>query len=210
MICPTLVPCSGHSRPTRALSAALLLCAGMASAGTAEAATRIYRTVDEHGNVGFTDVPPKSEEQGQAVDLNQGSSFQPPEQPGSSRSLESWLGTEDQRSEKEPNRGYTSLSVASPAGDGALRDNAGNVTVVADLAPDLHPDHVLQLYLDGELAQSSRTPVFQLVNVDRGTHQIELRVVDAAGNTLAASEPSTFHLQRRSAILQPAGRARAN
>lgn len=198
-------------RPRRRppLAAALLIATLGAGAAEAEAA-RIYRMVDEHGNVVFTDVPPKSGEHGEAVDLSRGNTYRAPpaSEPGPSRSLESWLGEDGagDGGEAAVTR-YSTLAVASPGHDEAIRNNAGNVAVVAAVEPELQEGHVMQLYLDGELRQSSRTPAFQLTNLDRGTHSVELRIVDASGQTLARSEPSVFHLQRRSVILQPpAGR----
>lgn len=191
-----------------ALAGALVCVVSLLSAPYADAGTTIYRTVDENGNVVFTDVPPKSNEQGAAVKLGDSNSFTPP--PGENRqptgrSVEEWLDGDSGDSDQEPAAGgYASLKVASPANDAAVRDNAGNVTVTASVEPELASDHVMQLYLDGTLRQSGPTTSFQLTNLDRGSHDVELRIVDQGGNVLASSGPSVFHLQRRSVLLQPA------
>ncbi|HEX7037611.1 MAG TPA: DUF4124 domain-containing protein [Pseudomonadales bacterium] len=179
------------------------------AAGALAAESRIYRTVDENGNVVFTDVPPADGRAGRTVELGPGNTFTPPPTAASEgRSLESWLGRESDEDETEGAAiRYRSLRVAGPPHDQALRDNAGNVTVTAEVDPELAPSHVIQLYLDGALQQTGHTTRFELTNVDRGTHQVELRIVDASGNTLATSEPSVFHLQRRSVLLQPAKRS---
>lgn len=203
-------------RDTYAMRAAPALIAGLLAvcllAPPADAATRIYRTVDEDGNVVFTDVPPRPGEPGEAVELGQSSTFSPPPaaqapQPSErTMRLEEWLGEDGEESAEDAAvSSYSSLNIVTPADDAGLRDNAGNVTVTAEVSPDLQPGHVLELYLDGQLVQSTRSgSVFQLSNVDRGTHTIEVRVADAAGNPLIRSEPRTFHLQRRSVLLQPA------
>lgn len=191
--------------PGRAVFGVLLLCAALIST-TAEANSRIYKTVDENGNVVFTDVPPRPDQQGEEVQLTSPSSFTPPPAARQQRSLEDWLGTADDPAadgEEETASPYRMLQVASPQDDEGLRDNAGNVTVAANVEPALQPDHVMQVYLDGELAQSGRTTTFQLSNLDRGTHNLELRIVNARGETLISSPSSVFHLQRRSVILQP-------
>jgi hypothetical protein len=184
----------------------LLLWAALSS-NTAEANSRIYKTVDENGNVVFTDVPPRPDQQGEEVQLTAPSSFSPEPTGRQQQSLEDWLGTADNPAaddEEESASPYNMLQVASPADDEGLRDNAGNVTVTATVVPALQPDHVMQLYLDGELAQSGPTTTFQLSNVDRGTHNLELRIVSSRGDTLISSPASVFHLQRRSVINQPA------
>lgn len=189
----------------RVLAAMLALVVGAAATA---AETRIYRTVDADGNVVFTDVPPAQGQASQTVELGTGNTFTAPETPAESRSLESWLGRDAQDEEEAGDAAvrYRSLRVASPAHDEGLRDNAGNVTVTAEVQPELAPSHVLALYLDGALQQTGQTTRFELSNLDRGTHRLELRILDASGNTLAASEPSVFHLQRRSLLLQPAGK----
>lgn len=197
-----------HALPTLLLTAAAVLLNASADA----AGTKIYRTVDENGNVVFTDVPPKDGEPGAAVDLDQPNSFTPESAPEQARrdgtSLESWLGEEAPAEDEDPgtssSAGYSGVTIVSPANDASIRDNAGNLTVVAAVEPELRADHRLQLFLDGALRTTSDTPTFQLANVDRGTHAVEVRIVDEAGATLAASQPATFHLHRRSVLLQPA------
>jgi len=194
--------------------AGVLLALTLLLANEAAAATKIYRTVDQNGNVVFTDVPPKSEQEGRAVDLSQPNSFTPPEnqqQPGLRAGAPA--GDADGEAEDEDTAAagaYRSLRIVQPAADEPVRDNAGNVTVIAAVEPDLHRRHELQLLLDGAVRQSGRSPTFQLENVDRGTHTVEVRIVDENGNTVTASDPSVFHLQRRSVLLQPAGQRRPN
>jgi hypothetical protein len=216
-----------HARPAANLEPHLrlisLLVAGALalSVAGAEAASRIYRTVDENGNVVFTDVPPRPEQPGEAVELETGNSFTPPPRttPAAGESgvpLEDWLDGGDGAAEGEPQGveeaeqttvNYQSLQITSPAHDAAVRENAGNVTIAAAIQPSLATGHVMQVFLDGQLRQQGHATTFQLVNLDRGTHNVQVRVVDQTGSQLISSEPSVFHLQRRSVILQPGNRA---
>jgi hypothetical protein len=198
---------TGHANRAAVRMAAVCLLAACLLAPPAEAATRIYRTVDEHGNVVFTDVPPRPGEPGQAVELGEGTIFTSPPQPAAQMRLEDWLGetAAGNQDDEDSDTAYQSLRIVAPAHDEGLRDNAGNVTIRTELVPDLRAGHLLQLYMNGTLVQSVRSGnTFQLTEVDRGTHTIEVRVVDASGSHLIRSAPSTFHLQRRSVLLQPA------
>jgi hypothetical protein len=188
-----------------------LLLAVAAGPSPAAAAGKIYRTVDEDGNVVFTDVPPPPGQRGDAVELDAPNSFSPDRQTAPSMSLEAWLERDEAETAEDGDGDgagtatrYHRLEVVTPPNDAGIRQNAGTVVVTAAVEPELAPGHALQLYLDGSLRQTSRDTTFQLVNVDRGTHAVELRVVDEAGTVLATSDPSVFHLQRRSVILQPA------
>ncbi len=99
---------------------------------------------------------------------------------------------------------YRIAEITSPQNDMAVRDNAGHVLVQAQIQPDLHCAHRVQLLLDGLPAQQEVGEVggleFLLVNIDRGTHQLQLRIVDADATVLFTGQPSTFHLLRHSRL----------
>ena len=60
--------------------------------------------------------------------------------------------------------------------------------------------------MDGApMGPPNRSGTFPLANVDRGTHQLQVRIVNDAGEVLLNGQPSVFHLQRFSA-LQPGAR----
>lgn len=215
-------PPEGQRRHTTRLLSGLsagMLVTALLGAGEAAASTKIYRTVDAQGNVVFTDVPPRPDQQGQAVELDEGSTFTPPPTPTaesapqqSRMSVEQWLGGDGEPpapgEEQAAPGNYQALEIITPGNDEAVRDNAGNVPVTTRLQPELASGHAMQVLLDGQLAQTGQTTSFTLTNVDRGTHSVQVRVVDANGNTVMVSNPAVFHLQRRSVILQPNKRAR--
>ncbi len=96
---------------------------------------------------------------------------------------------------------YHLAEVVSPANDAAVRSNAGHVTVLGRIDPQPHCGHRVQLLLDGAPAGSlAETPRFSLKNIDRGTHQLQLRIVDTDGTTLFMGKPSSFHLLRHSRL----------
>ena len=96
---------------------------------------------------------------------------------------------------------YTAAVIVSPANDSALRSNAGNLTVSGQIDPGLHGGHRVQLLLDG-VPQSGpgRLLQFSLENIDRGTHRLELRIVDEAGEVVFTGAPGTVHLLRHSRL----------
>lgn len=167
---------------------ALVLCAACAAMGAGE---RIYKTVDEHGNTVFTDVPPKEGEQGEPVNVVPLNTIDltPAEPP---RLINA-------PANDEPVTGdfYAQLAIASPANDEAIRDNAGNVVIAAAVNPPLVQGHRLLLVFDEEPTEiEADQSAFYITNVDRGSHTVAVRIVDRAGNVLKQSAPITFHLQR--------------
>ena len=95
---------------------------------------------------------------------------------------------------------YSSLKITEPPDDGALRDNTGLVSVSVEILPFLPVEqgHRLVVTLDGQAATAPGvSTVFQLHNVDRGTHSLQAVVLDQAGRTVESSPSVSFHLLRR-------------
>jgi len=96
---------------------------------------------------------------------------------------------------------YVAADVVFPAHDAAVRSNAGDLTVKAHVEPALAQGHRLQLLLDGvPLGVAQRVPEFPLQNIDRGTHRLQIRIIDEAGETVFTGAASTFHLMRHSRL----------
>ena len=152
----------------------------------------IYKTVDANGNVVFTDIAPvdrSGQPAPQAVSVQPINSYEPPP------------AAATQPSAPPPSSGdvgyYAQLEVISPAEDETIRDNAGNVQIQVAIAPQLRADHRLLLVLDGSATEvEAVNGVFELSNVDRGTHTAAGRVVDRQGNVVIESNPATFNLMR--------------
>ncbi len=170
----------------------------------AAAETTIYKTVDEDGNVVFTDTPPRADGPSETITITSPNSFDPAESgtEGSNRQL--WIVDPD-TDEKANDQFYGALTITSPVDDENVRENAGNVTVTVKLEPpNLRPGHRIRLLLDGSpTGGANTTGQFALTNVDRGTHSLKAEVVDEAGTLIYAGSSSTFHLQRYSILNAP-------
>lgn len=182
----------------------LLLTLLLITFATADAASsRIYRIVDEQGNVVFTDVPPREGDESAQVVVENPNTFD------ARRAIpetEAWI-VETPETAAEPEFSYSALSIVSPPNDEAVRENAGNVTIIANVEPMLRPGHIMRLLMDGAPAQEGRQTTFSLANVDRGTHVVGLEIVDAEGRVIKRSEESTFHLLRHHITPRPTPRS---
>jgi len=158
---------------------------------TVPAAAEIYKTVDANGNVVYTDVPPKTD--GSAVDVTPLNSYQPTHVPRNSPAASG---------ETSPGAAldahyYSLVQITDPGNDEAVRENAGNVLIAVAISPTLRGDHHLVLLLDDAPVEAdAEDNVFQISNVDRGTHVATVQVVDAGGAIVAESAPVTFHMLR--------------
>jgi hypothetical protein len=183
--------------------AALALTTMTLSTAANGAATKVYRTVDENGNVIFTDMPPG--EQGTPrgsntteVELDAVNGYEPTGRRTDASGRELWI-VDDLDAETEEADGpviYSTLTVDSPAPEEALRANDGTVHITGALLPALAPEHRVRLVLDGAPHSLAPQAQFTLTNMDRGAHTVSLEVVDASGTTLISSTTTTFYVLR--------------
>jgi len=92
---------------------------------------------------------------------------------------------------------YEVLRILVPEPDATIRDAAGNLIVTSDSEPSLFEGHSYRLLLDGKaVGEPGRSPVFALENIDRGTHQVAVEIVDAQGRTVERTPSQPFHMMR--------------
>lgn len=157
------------------------------SGATLAAHAGVYTYIDAEGNRVFTDQPPS--ENAQRLELAPSNEMRGqatiPRPPPVSLTMEP----------KAP--AYDVLRILIPEPDVTIRDVAGNLIVTATLEPALQEGHLFRLVMDGKvIGEASRSPVFPLENVDRGTHQIAIEVIDTTGRTLERTPSQPFHMKR--------------
>lgn len=99
-----------------------------------------------------------------------------------------------------PTAAYEEVVILHPAPDSMVFDNNGNVAVQVGVAPALRAGHAVELVLDGRPVSQQRDGFFRLSGIDRGTHSLQARVLDAGGGVAAQSEPVIFHVWRASRL----------
>jgi hypothetical protein len=96
---------------------------------------------------------------------------------------------------------YDLLEVSTPTEGETIRNNEGKVTVGLRLEPTLRQGDVIELFLDGEkIPGELSTTGATLSNLNRGSHSLKARVIDASGQELISSQPVTFYLRRESKL----------
>ena len=149
----------------------------------------IYQSRDKDGNVVFSDEPGNGAEK---VDL-------PPLPTYTAPKITPKASADKETGEGKKATLYNSLEIVSPKADQTIRENAGNVAVQARLSPVLKRSsrHKVQFFLDGQpVGNASASLQATFVNVDRGTHSVDVAVVDSSGKEFIRSGPVVFHLQR--------------
>ncbi len=163
----------------------LLLCTLLGMTASAQ----VYRVVDEHGNVTFTDKPPADAE---PVDIRQPNTSTPP---NASAFPERPSKAADDADASSAYR----VSITAPANETIIPRGPGNFSVSASVSPALGSSDKLQLLLDGQPRQEPQTATtWALTNVFRGEHRLTVAVISKDGKQLATSEPVTVFVFRPS------------
>ena len=151
------------------------------------AAQEAYRWVDDDGIVHYSDRPHEGAEIVQLPSPNVATVRRVPKRPAAS------AGVEDKADEAAT--GYASIEIVSPQAEETLWNIEGVLNVSVALQPGLQPGHQVRAYFDGEMQPVSGTS-FQLQEVWRGVHNIQVEVVDATGRVMIRSQPNRFYVQQ--------------
>lgn len=153
----------------------------------APAMAQIYKYTDDKGNTVYTNQPPDGVT-ADTVDL-------PPANTVNIKTPEPPPPLPNEQSGQGQQQSYRSLSIGGIPDEQALRANNGTFVVNAQLDPPLRQGHQVRFLLDGEpQGKPSSGTVMQLNNVDRGTHVLEVEVLD--GDQVVQRAQEQFTVQR--------------
>ncbi|GGA86385.1 hypothetical protein GCM10011369_30550 [Neiella marina] len=170
------------------MKSVVVVCCLLASSALTSHAT-IYSWTDENGNVVYSDMPRPGAD---AIDLrarvqnvadsqSAGNSYQP--QP------------------EKPAHPQPTVAIIDPSDDATIRSAEGNLMISAELTIPAGVTQRLQLLMDGQVQGEPQTATtFVLTGVERGTHQLQLQLVNHQGSVLSASQAIQIHMHRPSKL----------
>lgn len=159
-------------------------------ATTGVAAQEAYRWVDEDGVVHYSDTPVDGAERILLPAPNVAATRERATQSTTSTTAEQ----DDDEADDEPFR-YDSIEIVAPGAEETLWNIEGVLSVSVALDPGLQRGHRVRAYFDGERRDVSGTS-FQVQEVWRGVHNIQVEVVDETGTLMIRSQPSRFYVQQ--------------
>lgn len=158
-----------------------------------QADTKIYYWVDETGKMHFSDTAAPGTEEISTSNQNLFSSDTSPS--NNTNSSADDLTTEDQHAAVIDYK----ADIISPQNDMPIRSNDGTLEIHVKITPEKENSQKLQLYLDGKkLGMPQISSTIRALNIDRGTHQVQVYLLDEKGNMLTKTQVVTIHLQRAS------------
>lgn len=148
----------------------------------------IYKSVNNEGVIEYSDQPREGSEKikvknPQSITLPKGADV-------------FTSGNTDTDSNTDSGAAYQSVKITQPANDSSFSSGNGLVSISSETTPALQAGHSIQLVMDGTPYNSNQSGSFGLSNVDRGTHQLQVNVINGAGETLISSDVTTFTLHR--------------
>ncbi|WP_323754348.1 DUF4124 domain-containing protein [Marinobacter sp.] len=165
------------------LASALLLLAAPTSWA------EVYRHVDAQGNVTYSDEPIKG---GETVKVKPVTTITLPKP-------EAVRETQKLREEvKRKGASYDELGFAYPQNEQAFHSGNGTVTFEVHSNPGLKPGHKYEITLDGQPVGQSTSGSVTVPNIDRGTHNAVVHIIDRNGVQVKTGSPVRFTVHRPS------------
>jgi len=177
-----------NNTPSRSLNGALVAALLLLAFGQSAAHAEIFKSIDKHGRVVYTDRPSPSSKNS-AVELPS-LNTQPP--------IQTTTATRRPAAEAAPT--YT-VQIVTPAEQAQIPMGQHQVPVSLQLTPPLSANHSVQLYLDGQpFGAPGHSAQLMLDNLHRGEHTLQAAVLDQQGKELNRSGSVLFYVQRPSAL----------
>ncbi len=156
---------------------------------TYSAQADVYKSVDEEGNVIFTDKPSPDAEK---IIIKEVQTIEAPKVQPNKEALPA-------AAEEEKLVGYSKVEIISPEDDTGIRANDGNITITTVVEPALNQEagDALAFYMDNKLVSTGSGTQLSIKNVDRGTHSLSVAVVDKDGKELIRSASISFSVLRK-------------
>ncbi|RRV27944.1 DUF4124 domain-containing protein [Pseudomonas sp. o96-267] len=152
------------------------------------ASAQVYTYIDAEGNRVFTDKPRSSNAERVMLAPSNSAQMNPPQ---------STVRMTPPPAVTKPTVHYQVLRILVPEPDASIHNGSGDMIVTLNSEPGLLPGHSYRLLLDGApQGEISRSPVFSLQHVDRGTHQLVAEIIDSAGLIVERTPAQPFHMHR--------------
>ena len=173
----------------------LPLCSGVVyaesedmSGADAAASSKIYRVVDENGNVVFTAQKPGGAAATEEVQLRKTNTVPIKRVELPVAPVEAVSGTGSGEAEFA---GYDTIAITAPEPGSTIRNPQEPVKISVDLVPGLQEGHKLVVLDNG-----NELPGLQLLNPDRGVHTLTAMVVDSEGEVVTESASIEIYIHR--------------
>jgi hypothetical protein len=165
------------------VTATLLLINGAAQA-------EVYRQVDAQGNVTFSDQPSSGAE---TIQVKPVTTITLPK-------IQDLERLEPPPQEQPPSPLYELVRIVYPRNNEAFYSGNGDVQFSVISSPQLRDGHKYEVTLDGQPVGQSTSGTILVQQIDRGTHQAGVNIVNRRGAQVGSGTGVTFTIHRPSRL----------
>jgi len=157
---------------------------------------QVYKTVDEDGNVVYTDQAPKD---------GSGPMELPPlsiiEAPTYEKPAEATPEDDEGEGGKEMSlrylrKNYADFAIVAPQAEETVWQPEGVITAAWNTRYQLQPGMQVTVSVDGVAQTATSEQIIPLAGLERGEHTVTAELTDAQNRRIAAAEPVTFFVRR--------------
>lgn len=164
------------------------------------AQAQVYKTVDEDGNVVYTDQAPSGD--AEPMEMPGLSIVETPEyQRPALRADEDDANDEGKITDiRTLRRGYRDFRISAPMPDQTFWGTENMATVSWETKYALQEGMSVVVYIDGEAQPPTTNPVMSTGRLDRGEHKVRAELYDAQKRRVASTDTVTFHVKQQSVL----------
>jgi len=164
----------------------LLLMSSVALATHAQAQDKIYKSVDENGNVTYSDQPPTPD--AKPMLLQESNIIETVKaQPAPVNAAADEAATQPLQ-----------IGILSPQPEETFWGTGNDLPVLLEVKPDMRPGMQVNLYIDDAKIATVASEQTTLQQIDRGTHTFRAELVGINDEIIATSETRTFFMKQYS------------
>lgn len=152
-------------------------------------AQTVYKFVDKHGNLVFSDTPVEGAEK---VDVQPTSTI---------KMTPVSLPTTSTPSPAAPT-GYEAVVITAPSNDTVFSNEPAPIVITGTSKPGLLSGDKYRFTINGQPTTAQTSPSYSFNSEERGSFTAILEVVDSNLQVKAQSSPVTFHIKRHSKLFK--------
>jgi len=163
---------------------------------TSPLTAQVYKTVDEDGNVTYTDQPPK--DGSKPIKLRPISIIEAPIYATVPKADEEAADGEagKEMSLKNLRKNYQDFAIVSPRPEESVWHPDGPVTVAWSAGYQLQIGMKVTVYMDGKKQATTTDQIIPVSDLERGEHTVTAELTDSRNRKIATAQPVTFYIQR--------------
>jgi len=157
----------------------------------------VYKTIDENGNVTYTDRAPS--DGAKPMELPELSIIETPTYQKTARQAAldgDAKGEEPEITLKALRQKYRDFAIISPINEESIWKPEQAISVAWSVSNPLMAGMTVTLFVDGKKQAATTQPIIPLASLDRGEHTLTAELKDAKNRRVATAQPVTFFVRQ--------------